>query len=138
MLSINTLYWLDHVGSEIMEREDDSTTVMGKRRLLRDGILDEMIERLRQIDRQNWTLENMAVPTPIAIIKLFEMNRLILRDLEKQLEDVKSKNEMDWYQKLLPLAHHLQEGLRNTFDGVEEEWELFIKKNDTDDPCQNE
>lgn len=106
-------------------------TTNTKQRFLRDGILDEMIKRLREIDNQNWTLDKMAVPTTAAIIELFELNRLVLKDLEKLLDKIKA-HDPKWYSTLLPMAHNIQEGLRNAFEGLEDEWDHFI--NDASNP----
>jgi hypothetical protein len=100
-------------------------TTNSKKRFLRDGILDGMIKRLREIDNQNWTLEKMAVPTTAAIIELFELNRLLLKELENLLDKIKDCDP-EWYESLLPMAHNIQEGLRNTYAGFEDEWEHFV------------
>lgn len=99
-------------------------------RFLRDGVLDGMIKRIREIDKQNWTLEKMAIPTTAVIIELFELNRLLLKNVERNLDEV-HRGDPEWYNKLLPLAHGIQEGLRNVFQGLEDEWEHFSKHSDT-------
>ncbi len=95
-------------------------------RFLRDGVLDGMIKRIREIDKQNWTLEKMAIPTTAVIIELFELNRLLLKNVERYLDEV-HQNDPEWYDRLLPLAHEIQEGLRNAFHGLEDEWDHFVE-----------
>ncbi len=89
------------------------------RRFYRDGLLDEMIDILREIDKKTWTTNKIIVPSTAILIELFEMNRLILKKIEEDIDGITKDDE--WYQRLVHVAHNIQDGLRNAYNGIDDE-----------------
>lgn len=103
-----------------------------KKRFLRDGVLDQMIEKIREYDKKSWTTHETFMPSLASIIQLFQLNRFILKQLETQIEKLREKDS-ELYHEFKNIAAHLQEGMRSTFEGLEEECDSIVFCNETDD-----
>ncbi|MEW6233992.1 MAG: hypothetical protein AB1656_01270 [Candidatus Omnitrophota bacterium] len=96
-----------------------------RKRFLREGILDEIIKRMRHWDKHAWTINRPFYPSFSTIISLFESNRHALQSVEKLIEEMRRSEEPD-QEKLIRAASFIQMGLWNAFEGLEEEWSQVI------------
>lgn len=91
-----------------------------KKRFLREGVLDEMIQRLQIWDQDSLREPQHQVPSLAALIQIFETNKIILQQVETLIERTKNTNP-DIVKELTLVAYLLQIGLRNAFIGIEDE-----------------
>ena len=96
-----------------------SNGVFMKKRFLRDGILDEMIENLKQLEIANWQRNERKHIMLSSIVNLFEGNRRTLKKVEKCLEQWKEKDLLV-YQDFVKVADLIQTDLINTYEEIHE------------------
>jgi hypothetical protein len=96
-----------------------------KKRFLRDGVLDSMIEQIKVYDKKSWTHNDVFLPSFASILQLFQLNRFILKQIESQIETIRNDVGIT-RDELIHIASHLQDGLRNTFHGLQEECQRII------------
>lgn len=90
-----------------------------KKRFLRDGILDEMIENLKQLEIKNWKRDEKDHAALSSLVNLFEGSRRTLKRVEKAVEiwqAVDSKVTQDF----IKIATMIQSDLKCTFDEIHE------------------
>lgn len=90
-----------------------------KRRFLREGVLDEMIDQLQEWDRDSLK-ESTSMPTLASLIHMFETSKLVLQHVESQIEDIRDEHP-EHAQRLKYIAYVLQTGLKSSFVGIEDE-----------------
>ncbi len=98
-----------------------------RKRFLRDGVLDEMIEFMRLWDRELNRNTTIQAHSLAPLIHLFESNKLILKRLERKIELLKQSNN-SMLEDCIIWAMLVQSGLRNSYEGLLDEKSNFKLK----------
>lgn len=103
-------------------RDMNSSRKHQRIRFLREGVLDDMISTLQKCDRESFRDVTLMQITLASLIQIFQANKLVLTQLERQIETFRNKDP-GHCKHLKKIAYTIQVGLKNAYVGIEDERE---------------
>lgn len=93
-----------------------------KKRFLRDGVLDEMLDDICQISEKVPENEQALLCSQsfASLLELYETNKVVLQYLEEAIDDYRSGGAMDGViEKVVQAAAHIQIGCVSAHDALQ-------------------